>query len=171
MRAPSLPRRAGGAAVHVGTIRPRRRSHGCAGTSRRKLLIYGLTFFVAVTLDWLIPRFMPGGPVQGMLSRMSLQPEALERMQEWFMRSFGLDRPIWEQYLNFWGALLQGDLGISVFVFPTPGDDGDPQRDPVHARPAGPGHRAQLDRGQLVRGVRGPPEVARQHRPARSATS
>jgi peptide/nickel transport system permease protein len=87
---------------------------------RRKLLIYGLTFFVAVTIDWLIPRFMPGGPVQGMLSRMSLQPEALARMQEWFTRSFGLDRPIWEQYLNFWGSLLRGDLGISVFVFPTP---------------------------------------------------
>ena len=36
----------------------------------RKLVIYGLTFYVAVTLDWLIPRFMPGGPVQNMLSRI-----------------------------------------------------------------------------------------------------
>ena len=26
----------------------------------RKLLIYLLTFFLAVTIDWLIPRFMPG---------------------------------------------------------------------------------------------------------------
>jgi peptide/nickel transport system permease protein len=86
----------------------------------RKLVIYGLTFYVAVTLDWLIPRFMPGGPVQNMLSRMNLQPEAMARMQEWFTRSFGMDVPIWQQYLNFWGALLHGDLGISVFLFPTP---------------------------------------------------
>lgn len=86
----------------------------------RKLVLYGLTFLVAVTLDWLIPRLMPGGPVQNMLSRMNLQPESLARMQEWFNRSFGMDRPIWEQYLNFWAALLQGDLGISVFLFPTP---------------------------------------------------
>jgi peptide/nickel transport system permease protein len=85
----------------------------------RKLVIYGLTFYVAVTLDWLIPRFMPGGPVQNMLSRMNLQPEAMARMQEWFTRSFGMDVPIWQQYLNFWGALLHGDLGISVFLFPT----------------------------------------------------
>lgn len=86
----------------------------------RKLVLYSLTFLVAVTLDWLIPRLMPGGPVQNMLSRMNLQPESLARMQEWFNRSFGMDRPIWEQYLNFWGALLHGDLGISVFLFPTP---------------------------------------------------
>jgi peptide/nickel transport system permease protein len=86
----------------------------------RKLLIYGLTFFVAVTIDWLIPRFMPGSPVQAMLSRMSLQPEAAERMIAWFNQSFGLDRPIWEQYLSFWAALSRGDLGISVFSFPTP---------------------------------------------------
>jgi peptide/nickel transport system permease protein len=86
----------------------------------RKLVLYGLTFFVAVTLDWLIPRLMPGGPVQNMLSRMSLQPEALAKMQEWFNHSFGMDLPIWQQYLNFWDSLLHGDLGISVFLFPTP---------------------------------------------------
>ena len=31
----------------------------------RKLAIYSLTFFVAVTIDWAIPRFMPGDPIQG----------------------------------------------------------------------------------------------------------
>ena len=39
---------------------------------QRKLGIYILTFFVAVTIDWMIPRFMPGDPVQTMLSRASL---------------------------------------------------------------------------------------------------
>ena len=29
----------------------------------RKLFIYGLTFFVAVTVDWAIPHLMPGNPV------------------------------------------------------------------------------------------------------------
>ena len=31
--------------------------------------------------------------------------------------------PLWHQYLNFWGALLQGDLGISVWLFPQPVTD------------------------------------------------
>ena len=36
----------------------------------RKAAIYLLTFFVAVTIDWAIPRFMPGDPVEGLLSRL-----------------------------------------------------------------------------------------------------
>jgi peptide/nickel transport system permease protein len=86
----------------------------------RKLATYILTFFVAVTVDWAIPRFMPGDPVTGMLSRMNLQPDAANRMMGYFLGAFGLDKPIWEQYLNFWGALLHGDLGISVWLFPQP---------------------------------------------------
>jgi len=86
----------------------------------RKLLIYVLTFFLAVTIDWLIPRFMPGNPVQTMLSRAALHAEALEVMRGYYTRAFGLDLPVWRQYLNFWKALFRGDLGISVYMFPTP---------------------------------------------------
>ena len=86
----------------------------------RKLLIYVLTFFVAVTIDWLIPRFMPGNPIQTMLSRAMLRAEALEVMRGYYTRAFGLDLPIWQQYLNFWTALFHGDLGTSVYMFPTP---------------------------------------------------
>lgn len=86
----------------------------------RKLLIYILTFFLAVTIDWLIPRFMPGDPVQNMLARVALHPEAAEALYGYFSKAFGLDVPIWQQYLNFWNALFHGDLGISVYLFPTP---------------------------------------------------
>ena len=89
----------------------------------RKLATYILTFFVAVTVDWMIPRFMPGDPVSGMLSRMSLQPEAANSMMGYFLGAFGLDKPIWQQYLNFWVALFHGDLGISVWLFPRPVTD------------------------------------------------
>ena len=58
---------------------------------QRKLGIYALTFFVAVTIDWLIPRFMPGDPVQTMLSRASLRPEAAQSMQSYLNGVFGLD--------------------------------------------------------------------------------
>jgi peptide/nickel transport system permease protein len=86
----------------------------------RKLLIYGLTFFVAVTIDWLIPRFMPGDPIANMLSRTALNADAAEIMYGYFSQAFGLNVPIWQQYINFWIALFQGDLGISVYLFPTP---------------------------------------------------
>lgn len=89
----------------------------------RKLLTYGLTFFLAVTIDWLIPRFMPGDPIQSMLSRAQLRPESAQALYDYYSNVFGLDRPIWEQYLNFWGSLFEGNLGVSLWVFPTPVTD------------------------------------------------
>ena len=89
----------------------------------RKVLIYLVTFFVAVTIDWAIPRFMPGDPIERLLSRMQAQPAAQEALTGYYTEAFGFDVPIWEQYLNFWKALLQGDLGRSVSSFPTPVSD------------------------------------------------
>jgi peptide/nickel transport system permease protein len=86
----------------------------------RKILIYILTFFLAVTIDWLIPRFMPGNPVQVMLARAGLPAEAAQLMYTYYTQAFGLDLPIWQQYLHFWNALFHGDLGTSVLLFPQP---------------------------------------------------
>ena len=86
----------------------------------RKLSIYLLTFFVAATIDWMIPRFMPGNPVESLLSRTQVAPEAVPDLIAYYNRLFGLDRPIWEQYLNFWGSLLGGDLGRSVYLSGAP---------------------------------------------------
>lgn len=86
----------------------------------RKLLLYGLTFFLAVTIDWMIPRFMPGDPVTNMLARVSVNSDAAVVMYEYYSHVFGLDVPVWQQYLNFWSSLFQGDLGRSAYLFPTP---------------------------------------------------
>ncbi|MEW1889342.1 ABC transporter permease [Streptomyces sp. NPDC085659] len=87
----------------------------------RKLLIYALTFVVAVTVNWMIPRFMPGDPVAAMVARARVsQPEAVEAMRAYYNNLFGFDEPVWQQYLHFWSALLQGDFGLSIWVFPKP---------------------------------------------------
>lgn len=84
----------------------------------RKLFIYGLTFFIAASIDWMIPRFMPGDPVQSLVSRtgFGLSAEGSQALVEYYNNLFGLNRPIWEQYINFWTSLLQGDLGRSVYL-------------------------------------------------------
>lgn len=81
----------------------------------RKLLIYVLTFWVAATIDWMIPRFMPGDPIQGLLSRYTIAPEAVPALMAYYRSVYGLDQPILQQYLNFWVSLLHGDLGRSVY--------------------------------------------------------
>jgi peptide/nickel transport system permease protein len=80
----------------------------------RKFAIYLLTFFVAVTIDWAIPRLMPGDPVSGLIARLQADPTAAQEMHGYFTESFGLDDPLWKQYLNFWLGLLHGDLGPSI---------------------------------------------------------
>ncbi|HEX7556386.1 MAG TPA: ABC transporter permease [Leptolinea sp.] len=86
----------------------------------RKLLIYALTFFIAVTINWMIPRFMPGNPVEIMISRAGLRGDSVNLMYTYYMDAFGLNLPIWQQYLNFWIAIFHGDLGVSIYLFPTP---------------------------------------------------
>ena len=86
----------------------------------RKLFVYLLTFVVAATIDWLIPRFMPGNPIQSLLSRSHVTPEALPALQSYYENLFGLDKPILQQYANFWAALVHGDLGRSVYLSGSP---------------------------------------------------
>jgi peptide/nickel transport system permease protein len=86
----------------------------------RKAGIYLVTFFVAVTIDWAIPRLMPGKPIDQLLARMHAQPSAETALTGFYTKAFGFDVPWWKQYLNFWAALFDGDLGRSVANFPTP---------------------------------------------------
>ena len=88
----------------------------------RKILIYGLTFILAATIDWMIPRFMPGDPIANVMARIGavVNPAAAQAMREYYTHIFGLDLPMWQQYVNFWSSLLRGNLGISIYLFPTP---------------------------------------------------
>jgi len=88
----------------------------------RKILIYGLTFILAATIDWMIPRFMPGDPIANVMARIGavVNPAAAQAMRDYYTHIFGLDLPMWQQYVNFWNSLLHGDLGISIYLFPTP---------------------------------------------------
>jgi peptide/nickel transport system permease protein len=80
----------------------------------RKLVLYLLTFYFAVTIDWAIPRLMPGDPIDGLISRLKADSTASQELHGYFTKSFGLDQPLWKQYLQFWQGLLHGDLGPSI---------------------------------------------------------
>ncbi|ACJ75233.1 peptide ABC transporter permease [Thermosipho africanus H17ap60334] len=87
---------------------------------RNKIIIYILTFIFAVTIDWLIPRLMPGNPILVLVSRFSGLPDAAKVMYSYLTKAFGLDQPLWTQYVNFWIAFFKGDLGISIYLYPKP---------------------------------------------------
>jgi peptide/nickel transport system permease protein len=86
----------------------------------QRLAFYALTAWAAITINFLIPRLMPGDPVQALISRFQgqLDSNAVNSLRA----LFGLDkeRSLWQQYTDYWSHLLQGDLGLSFTFFPTP---------------------------------------------------
>jgi peptide/nickel transport system permease protein len=84
----------------------------------RKLITYLLAFFVGVTIDWGIPHLMPGDPIQGLLSKFTLSSSSYAALYKTFAQSFGLNVPLWQQYLDFWKGVLTGDMGISIWAPP-----------------------------------------------------
>ncbi|GAB6089815.1 ABC transporter permease [Spirochaeta dissipatitropha] len=86
----------------------------------RKILVYLVVFFFAISLNWMIPRLMPGDPVQSMISRAGMRADSARLMTSYYTQAFGLDVPLFQQYLNYWRALFQLDFGTSIYLFPTP---------------------------------------------------
>ena len=81
-----------------------------------------LTIILGVTINFMIPRLIPGDPVEQKLNQMFAtsggQIGDLTAMIESYRAKFGLDQPLWNQYLNYWWSLLHLDLGYSLDRFP-----------------------------------------------------
>jgi peptide/nickel transport system permease protein len=81
----------------------------------RKLITYVLAFFIGATIDWGIPHLMPGDPIQAYLSNFTLDEASYKALYQSFAQSFGLNVPLWQQYLDFWKGVLTGNMGISLW--------------------------------------------------------
>jgi peptide/nickel transport system permease protein len=78
---------------------------------------------VAVVLNFVLPRLIPGNPVDVLVSKMGqggLSSEAQQRTYEAFMREFGLDKPIWDQFVLYITGVFHGNFGASFSFYPTP---------------------------------------------------
>ncbi|WP_327114214.1 ABC transporter permease [Streptomyces sp. NBC_01341] len=86
----------------------------------QRLAFYAVTAWAAITINFLIPRLMPGDPVEALMSRYQgqLDTSAIASLKA----LFGLDenQSLWSQYTDYWSSLLDGDLGLSFTYFPTP---------------------------------------------------
>lgn len=78
------------------------------------VLSYGTTVFLLVTVNFLLPRAMPGDPVEALLSRSSTTYVDDEDTRAELLEYYGLDRPLLAQYGCYLGGLARGDLGTSI---------------------------------------------------------
>jgi peptide/nickel transport system permease protein len=88
----------------------------------RKLAWTVVVFFVALVLNFLLPRLIPGNPVDAIVGQLArgggTGGEQLQQVHEHFMQEFGLDKPLWQQFLIYVGNVLQGDFGTSFGQYP-----------------------------------------------------
>ena len=64
--------------------------------------------FIAITfVTFALIHFIPGDPVEIMMGERGLTPEVHQQM----MKQLGLDLPLYQQYFNYIGNVIQGDFG------------------------------------------------------------
>src|SRR6266700_378474 len=81
----------------------------------RRIGFYIITAIAAITFDFLIPRVMPGNPVEAVLAKMQGQVVTKATLHALELQ-FGSNTSegLWGQYLHYWNNLLHGNLGTST---------------------------------------------------------
>ncbi|WP_337135742.1 dipeptide ABC transporter permease DppB [Proteus terrae] len=76
----------------------------------RRLGLVIPTFIGITLLTFIFVHLIPGDPVMIMAGERGLSPER----HAYLMAELGLDKPLWQQYINYLNGILHGDLGISL---------------------------------------------------------
>ncbi|HEY2979809.1 MAG TPA: ABC transporter permease [Anaerolineales bacterium] len=77
----------------------------------RRSLEFGITFLLAISINFFLPRAVPGDPLQ--LIAGNAVPQLGAARIEALRHEYGLDKPLGEQYLIYLGRLARVDLGQS----------------------------------------------------------
>ena len=70
------------------------------------------TILIIMTLNFAIFRLMPGDPVAMIADMVRLRPEQVTRLYE----LFGLNKPLWEQYVQYMIQTIRGFYGYSFYT-------------------------------------------------------
>ena len=73
---------------------------------------YAVVLWVAVTLNFALPRLAPGDPLEFLIGPELGTLTAAERQR--VLREFDLDRPLLQQYARYLAGITRGDLGRSI---------------------------------------------------------
>jgi peptide/nickel transport system permease protein len=88
----------------------------------RRIGVFLLVVVLAVSINFLIPRLRPTNPVEARMNEFAAQGGGnaanIKQLIAIYNEKFGLDKPLWEQYLNYWKDVAHFDLGTSIAFYP-----------------------------------------------------
>ena len=88
----------------------------------RRLVFYAFAVWVALTLNFLLPRLMPGDPIGGVLQRLSpAQIQANPGIVQTYQALLGGGKgTIWHDYVVYLNRIVHLNFGISTSNYPAP---------------------------------------------------
>src|SRR5487761_2266280 len=84
----------------------------------RRIAFYLVTAVVAITVNFFIPRLMPGNPVLAVLGRVQSQESKQAIAAREAQYGIATKTGLWGQYVQYWSHLLHGNLGTSLNFYP-----------------------------------------------------
>jgi peptide/nickel transport system permease protein len=92
------------------------------GYVSRRIGIFFLIVITAVTLNFFMPRVRNVNPMEARMRQLASQggvyQKQVQEMIAIYNQKFGLDKPLWQQYLTYWQDLLRLNLGNSLAYYP-----------------------------------------------------
>lgn len=89
----------------------------------KKLLWFVITFVVAVLLNFILPRLMPGDPVAVITAKTAQgisDASAVKKIYEEYAEQFGTNKPMVIQFFTYFKNAITGDFGLSFSQYPRP---------------------------------------------------
>ena len=86
----------------------------------RRAGFFLLTLWVAVTLNFFLPRMMPGNPAIAMMGKFRGKVGAQELQTLETIFGAGSHQSLPSQYAHYLGDVFTGNFGTSLFYFPSP---------------------------------------------------
>jgi peptide/nickel transport system permease protein len=88
----------------------------------RRLALFFIIIWVAATLNFFLPRISGGDPIRSRLQQQAASGGAtqagMEQMVERYQERFGLNDPLYEQYLTYLSGVFRLDFGYSMANYP-----------------------------------------------------
>ena len=88
----------------------------------KRLGLLLLVLWTAATISFFIPKLSPRDPILEKLQQAAMtggrQQSGLKEMVAAYQKEFGLDQPLWRQYLNYLGDMARLDFGYSLSAYP-----------------------------------------------------
>ena len=89
----------------------------------KRLALFVAVLWGAATFNFLLPRLADINPIEERFQQLAASGNVssgnTEAMIRSYERRFGLDRPIWEQYIRYIWNVARFDFGFSIAYFPT----------------------------------------------------